>query len=361
MFNKSLFNTSKLLLATGLLAMAGAANAGYTIKLDDEQSLTFGGYIKADYRYTSGNIAAMDYWIGTGSVLNESISSTKFAINESRFNTKYVNGDVTGFVEIDFYGAAVTGGYAAANEKFTNSSNPRIRHAFIKYKDILVGQTWSTFVNTSTFAETADFGGALVSEAFIRQTQVRYTMGNFQVAIENPYSYGSGGNPAEDKVPDVVVRYNLKGGWGNVSFTGLARQLNISDELGGGTESAIGYGVAGRVKTFGKDDVRFQIHGGNTGRYVGVAAATDLVNGEVEDSVSIAVAYRHFWTDDIRSTVFYGNTQTDLSDRDRTHWGVNIFKSYTKQLSFGFELGNFEMAEQDADSNYAQFTAKYVL
>lgn len=352
---------SKLLLATGLLAIASSANAGYTIKLDDDQSLTFGGYIKADYRYTSGNIAATDYWIGTGSVLDKSNSSATFAINESRFNTKYVNGDVTGFVEMDLYGAAVTGGYAGDNEKFTNSSNPRVRHAFIKYKNVLFGQTWSTYVNTSTFAETADFGGALTAEAFIRQTQVRYTLGNFQVAVENPNTYGSGGNPDKDKIPDVVVRYNLKGDWGNVSFTGLARQLNIADDFGGGTESAIGYGVAGRVNTFGKDDFRFQVHGGNTGRYVGVAAATDLVNGEVEDSVSVTVAYRHFWSEDIRSTVFYGNTQTDLSDRDRTHWGVNIFKSYTKQLSFGFEFGNFEMAEQAADSDYAQFTAKYVL
>ncbi len=352
---------SKLLLAAGLLAIVGSANAGYTIKLDDDQSLTFGGYIKADYRYTSGNIAATDYWIGTGSVLDESNSSAKFAINESRFNTKYVNGDVTGFVEMDLYGAAVTGGYAAANEKFTNSSNPRIRHAFIKYKNLLFGQTWSTYVNTSTFAETADFGGALTAEAFIRQPQVRYTLGDFQVAVENPNTFGSGGNPDKDKIPDVVVRYDLKGDWGNVSFTGLARQLNIADDFGGGTESAIGYGVAGRVNTFGKDDFRFQVHGGNTGRYVGVAAATDLVNGEVEDSVSVTVAYRHFWSEDIRSTVFYGNTQTDLSDRDRTHWGVNIFKSYTKQLSFGFEFGNFEMAEQAADSDYAQFTAKYVL
>jgi hypothetical protein len=358
-----ILNKKKLLLASGLLAMAGAANAGYAIKIDDDQTITFGGYIKADLRYTSGNIAARDYWIGTAGVLDESISSTKFAVNETRFNTKYVNGDVMGFIELDFYGAATTGGYSAANEKFTNSSNPRLRHAFIKYKNLLVGQTWSTYVNTSTFAETADFGGALNAEAFIRQTQVRYTMGNFQVALENPYSYSAdgSGNPDEDVIPDVVVRYNVKGDWGNVSVTGLARQLNVADSAGGGTESALGYGVAGRINVFEKDDIRFQLHGGNTGRYVGVAAAQDLVGGEAEDSVSIAVAYRHFWTKDIRSTVFFGNTQTDLSDVDRTHWGVNIFKSYTKQLSFGFEIGNFEMADKNADSDYAQFTAKYVL
>ena len=364
-----MFNRNKLLLATSLLTMAGEANAAYTIKIDDDKSISFGGYIKADIRTTSGNVAARDYWIGTATVLDQSITSTNFAVNETRFNTKYVNGDVTGFIELDFYGAAVTGGYAGANEKFTNSSNPRIRHAFIKYKNLLVGQAWSTFVNTSALVEAADFGGPLVATAFIRQTQVRYSMGNLQVAIENPYTYGSGANPTEDKIPDVIVRYNLKGDWGNVSFSGLARQLNIADEFGGGTESAIGYGIAGRVKTFGKDDIRFQVHGGNTGRYVGVAAATDLVNGKVEDTVAVSVAYRHFWTENIRSTVFYGNTQTDLSDANRTHWGVNLFKNYTKQLSFGVELGNFEMANKysasgdtkGGNSDYFQLFARYVL
>ena len=68
-----------------------------------------------------------------------------------------------------------------------------------------------------------------------------------------------------------------------------------------------------------------------------------------------------------RLVIFQWNNQyqrtikTDLSDRDRTHWGVNIFKNVTKQLSFGLEVGNFEMAEVDADSNYMQFSAKYVL
>ena len=52
---------------------------------------------------------------------------------------------------------------------------------------------------------------------------------------------------------------------------------------------------------------------------------------------------------------------TLVADSDRRHWGVNIFKNYTKELSFGFEVGNFESADQNADSDYVQFSAKYVL
>lgn len=260
---------------------------------------------------------------------------------------------------MDFYGDAVAGG---GNEIISNSSRPRLRHAFIKYKNVLVGQTWTTFQNTSSLAEAADFGGPLVASAFIRQGQIRYTSGGLQLSLENPETYGGNnkvqGGTRNDSVPDVIAKYTFKGDWGNVSVSGLARQL---ESMAGNTESAFGYGVAGRIKTYGKDDFRFQLHGGNVGRYVGVTASTDMVGDEVEDTTAIMVAYRHFWTDDIRSSVFYGNTQTDETDRDRTHWGVNVFKNHTKDLSFGLELGNFEIAEQDADSNYLQLSAKYVL
>jgi hypothetical protein len=352
-----MFKKNKLLLATGLLALAGTANASYEIKLTDEDTITFGGYIQGDVRYIDGNASSSlvndDFWIGHAT--KEDISNTRFSANSTRFNTKYVHGDITGFIEMDFYGGD-------GNEKLTNSRHPRLRHAFIKYKNWTVGQTWSTFINTSALAEAADFGGPLVASGFIRQDLVRYTMGNFQVAIENPESYGgsvgSKGYGNQDSVPDVIGKYTFKGDWGNVAVAAVARQLTSAT---GNEESALGYGITGRIKVFGKDDFRFQFHGGDTGRYVGAAAATDIVGEEVEETTSVMVAYRHHWNEEWRSNVFYGNTETEETDRDRTHWGVNVFKQITPKLSYGIEIGNFEMAEQDADSDYAQVSVKYVL
>lgn len=369
MFKSSLFKVKKLALATTLLTVTGAANAGYTITLDDGDSLTFGGYVKADARYTSGNIAANDYWYGGGTVLDSDISNFGIAVNETRFNTKYTHGDVTGFIEIDFYGDAVKGG---GNEIISNSSKVRLRHAYVQYKNILVGQAWTTFQNTSSLAEAADFGGPLVASAFIRQGQIRYTNGGLQLSIENPETYSSDGSAVhgDDSVPDFIGKYTFKGNWGNVSVSGLARQLQTID----GSESAVGFGVAGRINTFGKDDFRFQVHGGNVGRYVGVTASTDAARNsdgkvEAEETQSIMVAYRHFWTETLRSSVFYGNTTTENRDTDRSHFGVNLFKNITKQLSFGIEVGNFEMANtasssgntMGGDSNYVQFSTKFDL
>jgi hypothetical protein len=370
MSNYKSFKGTKLLMAGSLLAMAGAANAGYEIKTGEDSKITFGGYVKVDTRYVSGNIQATDYWYGGGTVLKEDASNFGVAANESRLTTTYVHGDVTAYVGMDFYGSGTAGG---GNEVISNSSGLRLRQAFIKYKDVLVGQAWTTFQNTSALAEAADFAGPLVASAFIRQGQIRYTMGGLQVSIENPETYGTGGKRGagmrDDKVPDFIGKYTFKGDWGNVSVSALARQLQTID----GSESAFGYGVAGRINTFGKDDFRFQVHGGNVGRYVGVTASTDvhtdgLGNVKVEDTTSVMVAYRHFWTEDMRSSVFYGNTKTDLTDRDRTHWGVNLFKNITKHLSYGVEVGQFEMANADdlngekgADSFYGQLSVKYAM
>lgn len=356
MLNNSRLNKTKLLIATGLLTMAGAANAGYTLDLSDDDKITFGGYIKADIRTIDGEVQSHvvndEYWIGASKAVADH-TATDFSVNETRFNAKYVHGDVTGFIEMDFYGGG-------GNEIISNSSNPRLRHAFIKYKNILVGQTWTTFMNTSALAEAADFGGPLNASAFIRQGQIRYTNGGLQVSLENPYSDAADGSndSSEDSIPDLIAKYTFKGDWGNVSVAGLVRQLNNS---AGEDETAVGYGIAGRINTIGKDDFRFQVHGGETGRYVGVVAARDLVAGKVEETTSYMVAYRHFWNEDTRSTVFYGSTDADKADTKRNHVAVNLFKNYTKQLSFGVEVGQFEMDEVSKESNYLQLSAKYVL
>lgn len=349
-------NTKKTLVAASLFALANTANAAYEIKLTDTDTITFGGYIKTDLRYVNGDVVSIvdDFWIGQARVVEGGVNRVTLSADETRFNTKYTSGDLTGFIELDFLTSA------QGNQIVTNSASPRIRHAFVKYKNFLVGQTWTTFMNTSALAESANFGGTLNAAAFIRQAQIRYTNGNFQIALENPES--DRGDPNQDNLPDLMAKYTFKGDWGNVSVAGLARKLNTA---GGNSETAFGGGIAGRIKTFGKDDFRFQVHAGETGRYVGVVAARDLVGEEVEESVSVAVAYRHFWTETLRTNVFYGITSTDVADNDRIMYGINLFQNITPKLSVGFEVGRFDQDDSNpatnGDSFYSQLSAKYTL
>ena len=313
--------------------------------------MSFGGYIKVDARHVTGDVAYRDFWLGAGTGVDagESKSQTRMFANESRFNMKYTHGDVMGFIELDFWGGG-------GNEIISNSANPRIRHAFIKYDKFVVGQTWTTFMNTSALAETLDFAGPIMGGVFGRQAQVRYTNGGLQVSLENPHTHG--GDDSESSMPDFIAKYTFKGDWGNVSTAALVRQL---DTVGGNSESAFGYSIAGRIKTGGKDDLRFQYSGGEIGRYVGAVSATDVVGEEVEETDSYLVAYRHFWTEDTRSTLTYGHAEADLSGWESSQWSLNVLKNLTKQLTVGVEVGNYSRDDLNIDSDYAQVSLKYVL
>ncbi|MDX2370234.1 MAG: DcaP family trimeric outer membrane transporter [Colwellia sp.] len=352
MFNNKF---KKLLLASSILVATGAANAGYEIKLSEEDKIAFGGYIKVDARHVNGEVAYRDFWLGAGTAgaagaPGESKSQTKLMANESRFNMKYTHGEVMGFIELDFINSL------QGNQIVSNSVSPRLRHAFIKYQDFTVGQTWTTFMNTSALAETLDFAGTAMGEVFIRQAQVRYTNGGLQLSLENPETHA--GDTTEDSVPDFVAKYTFKDDWGNVSVAGLVRQLNTA---GGESETSVGYSIAGRINTVGKDDLRFQYSGGEIGRYVGVVSATDVVGEEVEETDAYLVAYRHFWTEDTRSTLAYGTAEADISGWESTQWSLNLIKNLTKQLSVGVEVGNYSRDDLDIDSDFAQFSLKYVL
>ena len=162
------------------LGLASQANAAVTLAEDGDTKVTLGGFIKMDVRHTDGDLAEfgnLGYWIG---IANESQgrSQTDFNANQSRLQFKVQHGKVTGVFEVD---ADTTEG----NELVSNSAGIRIRHAFIKWDNWLVGQTWSTFMPLHALAETLDFGGAHVGEAFIRQGQIRYTNGGFSFALEN--------------------------------------------------------------------------------------------------------------------------------------------------------------------------------
>ncbi|QIZ75950.1 DcaP family trimeric outer membrane transporter [Ferrimonas lipolytica] len=350
----------KLIVASSMLACAAPAMAGFEFDLGDGNKLKFGGYIKIDARYVDGDVAYKDFWTGRGTVLQDDKSQFKIFANETRFNTTYIHGDVTGFLEFDLYGGN-------GNEIISNSYNPRLRHAFIKYQDWLAGQTWTTYMNTSAIPETADFAGATVGLAFIRQGMIRYSNSGFEFAVENPETYAPGvEDPENDNIPDLVAKYTFKDDWGNISASILGRQLNFFNTEDGSEDDdyAVGYSLAGNIKTFGKDDIRFQVHLGETGRYTTVTTSQDVYNNEAEETTAYLVAYRHFWTETMRSTFLYGMAEADGSEDEATQWSVNLFENLTKELAVGFEIGNFEMEPgtgDKGDSYYGQLSVRYVL
>ncbi|MBE1300778.1 MAG: porin [Alteromonadaceae bacterium] len=271
------------------------------------------------------------------------------------------------------------------NERISNSHQPRVRHAFLQYGNWLMGQTWSTFQDVKALPETMDFIGVTDGTVFARQAMIRYTHGNFQVALENPETtvtpYGGGGRIVTDDgaVPDVVVRYQQSADWGHFAAAFLARQLSYQNKTGDlnidTTETSYGLSLTGKVK-FGQDDLRVMFTtGSGLGRYLGLNVANGAVldaNNELNaiDSTGFTIAYRHLWDSQWRSNLMYSQFTAD-NDTSLTGTGVtkttystrvNLVYSLTKALSFG---GEYTFAKREVESglegdmNRLQFSAKY--
>lgn len=305
-------------------------------------SFSVGGFINADSRYINGDIPFKAIWDGGSFSQNVDTHKTQFSAQQSRLNGKIEHNDIKGFIEIDFVGSS------QGNSIISNSYSPRLRHAYINYQDVTLGQTWSTMVNVATFPETTNLGGPLVAEAMVRQALIRYQYQDWQFALENPTTYGSrlsdGTELAQDHdaIPDVVVRRNINGDFGHISVAALLRALNPADQ----TQLSLGGSIAAKLPVFARNDLKLQLHYGNLGRYVGTSAAKDIVNGEIETTIAAMVAYRHFWGENWRSTFFYGQTQTQVEQNNRRHFGANLFTNLARNVILGFEVGRYQVDDE---------------
>ncbi len=255
--------------------------------------IQFGGFIDLDVNITDtsdGDIAsdsiARDLYIPSATPVGgvgEEVPDTDFTAESSRFffTTQSDRGEHTikSRIELDFLGSG------QGNELVTNSFAPRLRHAFFTFDNWLVGQTWSTFQNTSTIPDSASFLALSDGMVFLRQPMIRYTRGPWQFALENSTTRDlveNDSNVADDGfVPDFVAKYTARGEWGNASFAGLARVLD--DEMPDGDNdtdnmSAFGWGVsaAGDVNITQRWGVKYSATvGEGVGRYIGLAAVAD--------------------------------------------------------------------------------------
>lgn len=353
-------------------------------------SVKFGGYVKADLLYSDSSAGAgstADQLLVPGSIaLDNDTEDGQVTLHarQTRLNvatsTPTAWGELKTFVEADFFG---TNG----NEVVSNSNGLRTRHAFGSLGGLLVGQTWSTFMDPGSLPETLDFGGP-VGELFIRQTQVRWTQGfdggSWSIAAESPESFlttanaGGGTNALtdDDKVPDLVARLDFNSSAGRFALAALARNIRLDtatadDDQWGGALAA--YGV---VPTVGKDTFQFSLTAGNAlGRYLGQGVFSD---GDVDAAGELSLnnqfgailAYRHFWTDSLRSTLALstarasnpsGTTTRNMNESaDTAH--LNLLWSPVANTTFGFELIHARRETEDGrkgELNRIQTSAQY--
>ncbi len=362
-----------------------------------DTKITVGGYVKADVllsRFSEGELAqgsGRDFYLPNSiPVSNGSGKSRQFLdahAKETRLFVKTetnLDGHKLGtHIELDF----IVNQSLAANEIVTNAYTPGFRRAFITYDNWLLGQEWTTFMNLGALPETLDFV-AFPSEGtvFVRQPQLRYTLGSLQLALENPETSvlpGGGGAVAgsgDATLPDFVARYNFKLGSAELSLSGLLRQLKVENPAAGTTAAvddsttAGGVGLAGRVP-FGSDDLKFMVTTGEgIGRYLALGTSADAVLSAGElDAIGVTggyLAYKHAWTPKWRSTLTVSALAID-NDTSRTGTAltksvqsasINLLYSPVARLTFGGELRHAQRElenGQDGNLDRLQFSAKY--
>jgi hypothetical protein len=306
---------------------------------------------------------------GENAQLQMSARDSRFWI-KSRTPTPY--GPARALIELDFWGSS-------GNEKNTNSHNPRLRHAYVTVGGFTIGQTNSAF-NSLVTLDTIEF---VINDVFVRQPLVRYTIEKGSVAydlsFEQPETTLIDKNasiitPQDDLLPDFVAALRYYPAWGEASFALLLRRLSQDRaQLSDGTQlntkdSAFGYGanLSAKIQTYKQDDLRFDIqYGRGMGRYMAYSAfAAGFVNDdgtiELQKSYGAHLGYRHFWTQNLRSTLAYayaathnsGKIQSNLQNANKSASSLqaNLFWTPFANALTGLEYSHGTREVQNADS-----------
>jgi hypothetical protein len=352
--------------AAGANVVTGGATKGSFKLPGSDTSVTLGGYVKLDAIFSDrsagvGSTADQEYEaagvpVGPTAGANER-NQVKLHARQSRFNIKTSTptglGDLTTFVEFDLFGVS-------GNESVSNSNGLRVRHAYGTLGHLLAGQTWTTFSDVDTYAETVDFGGP-AGVIFARQAQVRWTQpfagGQWAIALENPETVvslpsGDAFRADDDRFPDIAGKIKFDTSWGKYSVAALARQIRVdSASAPASREQKWGgaLGLNGVIPLLARDDLRLSASYGNAiGRY-SVGFFTD----GILDSDSHLVlprqwlamaAYRHFWNANLRSTIALSGLRSNNPpgtagsvNRAAESAHVNVIWSPLAQVNIGLE------------------------
>jgi len=271
------------------------------------------------------------------------------------------------------------------SETFTNSVVFRLRHAYGTVGGLLVGQTWTTFIDLAAAPETVDFNGP-GTLALVRNPMIRYTLGlgeglKLALAAENRRGPQFGVDDRFQTLPDFHAALTLSGAWGHIQVRGVTQQYNsaaltVDGDAYADRDSESAFGVAGAVSgslKIGGDTLVAQFSGGpGIGRYLLNAAAADFYTRLPNDVELWTVygahaGYTHVWSPQFRSTVVGAYTWVDdaeiggvaATDQIETmiQGFANTFWTFAKNAEFGVEYAygrweNFESSDLDTGTQH---------
>jgi hypothetical protein len=280
------------------------------------------------------------------------------------------------------------------NDFFGDSSSSamtyRLRHLYGQAFNILVGQTFSTFMDADAFPDVLDYQGpnGLVNA---RTPQIRYTHPfegsglQWAMALEQPGSQVDTGDAIYGTQSTVINRIldfttHLRSedkARGHLQLSGIYRVNAYDNTQKSDHANAWGASLSGGLNVFGSDNLVFQAtYGEGIERYIQDTSGLNLDAGIDQNRnlnsipvVAGVFGYTHKWSDQWKSTVSYGyvNTDPEVSHGKTTfNWSeyatANIIFQPTTSFRMGVEYlyGHKEIVnDQGAVANRINFVIKY--
>lgn len=252
------------------------------IMVDRKNRVAFGigGYVKATTSYDFAGIAndidfvTYDIPVPKGDfnksqILMDASTSRLFfkLVGQNRVLKKF-----SAYIETDFRG---------------NNYSLRLRQAYVSFRGMIMGQTWSTFVDLAAIPPTIDFEGPTASVA-ARNVQFRYSIPfkdkwEFAIALENP-NYSATLNDyvqiAKQRCPDIpmYLQYKWKNG-SHLRFSGILRGMRYNNLLNAEGRTAFGWGVqmSGIANMSSKFTLYYQgVYGKGISKYINDLGGNNL-------------------------------------------------------------------------------------
>ncbi len=286
--------------------------------------LKIGGYFKTDFVRDIRPAGDTERFIPSsipiptsGGTTNSTVSVRPTRLSLDFLIPTEAAGSVRFYLEGDLFG--------------TNSTTPRMRHAYAQVKNLLIGQTFSNFQNPDAGPDQLDFQGPN-AQVSLRNPQLRYSIPlakktSLRISIEKASSDVAFKTPEfsalpSNQAPDGTVTFRQDMDRGNFQISGLFRDVGAFLP-NGVSDSVFGWGVhmSGSLKTVGKDTMVYQVaYGRGIQRYLndtsGLGIDATVISAENPRLRALPVvatygAYQHFWLSKLRSSIIYGFVQTE--------------------------------------------------
>ena len=157
---------------------------GYFILPGTQTLLKIGGFFKTDFMYDFDPTASPDQFIPSLILIPtvDGVHDANVSMRPTRLSLDFLVpsrlGDARLYLEGDFFGI--------------NATTPRLRHAYAQARNLLIGQTFTNFMDPDAFPDLLDVRGP-TGMAYLRNPQVRYGFAldrktTLRLSVEKPQS-----------------------------------------------------------------------------------------------------------------------------------------------------------------------------